>query len=265
MPVLSDAITVALPSVSTAVSRRTIAPRAAISRAPSASAIVTVAASPSGTAATATETPTRNASSSEDPRASIAPPSASVTTTPKPTIRRVSAPTRRCSGVGGGFARSVRPAISPSSVADPVAVTSARRSPACHGRPRVDHRGALGQRRSSAHPLDRLVDGHGLAGQRRLVDREPGSRDQPSVRRHPLALAQDDEIAGDDLLDADLALAAGADHARAPLEHVAEREHRSLGSRFLDEAEQRVEDHDRRDRRRLDPFADQQRRREPRR
>ena len=111
VPVLSDAITVALPSVSTAVNRRAMAPRDAISRAPSASAMVTVAASPSGTAATATDTPTRNASSSEDPRASMAPPNASVTTTPKPTIRRVKAPTRRCSGVGGGFAVSARPAI----------------------------------------------------------------------------------------------------------------------------------------------------------
>ena len=71
-------------------SRRTIAPRSAIARAPSASAIVTVAASPSGTAATATETPTRNASSAVDPRASMAPPSTSVTTMPSPTISRAS-------------------------------------------------------------------------------------------------------------------------------------------------------------------------------
>ena len=67
VPVLSEAITVALPRVSTAVSRRAMAPRAAIARAPSANAMVTVAASPSGTAATATETPTRKASSNVDP------------------------------------------------------------------------------------------------------------------------------------------------------------------------------------------------------
>ena len=48
-----------------------------------------------------------------------------------------------------------------------------------------------------------------------------------------------------------------ADDDRAPLEDVAEREHRALGPRFLDEAEERVQEHDRRDRRRLDPLADQ--------
>ena len=48
VPVLSVAITLADPSVSTAERRRTIAPRPAIARAPWASAIVTVAASPSG-------------------------------------------------------------------------------------------------------------------------------------------------------------------------------------------------------------------------
>ena len=124
VPVLSDATTVALPSASTATSLRTMAPRSAIARAPSASAIVTVATSPSGTAATATETPTRNASCSDSPSASMAPLSASVTTTPTRTITRVRPPTRRCRGVGGGFARSVSPAILPSSVAEPVAVTS---------------------------------------------------------------------------------------------------------------------------------------------
>ena len=91
--------------------------------------MVTVAASPSGTAATATDTPTRNASSSEDPRASIAPESAIVTSTPSTTMTRVSPATLRCNGVGGGFALCVSPAIRPSSVDCPVAVSTARPRP----------------------------------------------------------------------------------------------------------------------------------------
>ena len=62
VPVLSLQMTVVSPRVSIASSRRMIAPRFASERPPSASAAVTVAARPSGTAATATATPSRNAS-----------------------------------------------------------------------------------------------------------------------------------------------------------------------------------------------------------
>ena len=125
VPVLSVAITLADPSVSTAESRRTIAPRAAIARAPWASAIVTVAASPSGTAATATATPTRKASCSEAPRSNIPAASKPMTATPSASIARDSEASRRCSGVAGGFAAAARRAICPSSVRDPVAETIA--------------------------------------------------------------------------------------------------------------------------------------------
>ena len=56
VPVLSVQITVAQPSVSTAGSRRTSTWRAAMRCTPMASAMVTMAGSPSGTAATASET-----------------------------------------------------------------------------------------------------------------------------------------------------------------------------------------------------------------
>ena len=58
VPVLSLQMTVVDPSVSTAASRRTIAPCSAIWRMLSASVIVTTAGRPSGSAATASETPT---------------------------------------------------------------------------------------------------------------------------------------------------------------------------------------------------------------
>ena len=62
---------------------------------------------------------------------------------------------------------------------------------------------------------------------------------------------------GTSCFDVDLARTCLTDDDRAPLEDVAEREHGALGPRFLDEAEERVQEHDRRDRRRLDPLADQ--------
>ena len=56
VPVLSEAITVAEPKVSTAGSLRTMALRRAIRRTPSARVVVTIAGKPSGTAATANYT-----------------------------------------------------------------------------------------------------------------------------------------------------------------------------------------------------------------
>ena len=62
VPVLSEQITVAQPRVSTDGNRRTIAFRRIIRCTPSASAIVTIAGSPSGMAATARLTPAKNIS-----------------------------------------------------------------------------------------------------------------------------------------------------------------------------------------------------------
>ena len=67
VPVLSAQMTVAEPSVSTASSRFAIAPRSAIRWTPSASAMVSTAGRPSGTAATASETPIRMLSASDSP------------------------------------------------------------------------------------------------------------------------------------------------------------------------------------------------------
>ena len=58
---------------------------------------------------------------------------------------------------------------------------------------------------------DALVDRQRLAGQHRLVDGR-GAVDQDSVDRHAVAGPHAHEVAGDDLVDRDLALAALAQH-----------------------------------------------------
>ena len=68
VPVLSVQITVAQPRVSTAGNLRTRTCRAAMRCTPTASAIVTTAGSPSGTAAMASETAAMNTSISGQPR-----------------------------------------------------------------------------------------------------------------------------------------------------------------------------------------------------
>ena len=87
VPVLSVQMTVALPRVSTAGSFRINAWRAAIRCTPIASAIVTIAGSPSGTAATASETADMKTSSQRWPRRR--PIAATVPTMPIQTKRSV--------------------------------------------------------------------------------------------------------------------------------------------------------------------------------
>jgi hypothetical protein len=130
VPVLSEAITVAEPRVSTAGSRRTIAFRRAMRCTPMARTAVTMAGSPSGTAATARATPrmrtSKIAAGSRTPSTSrmVATITAAMTSTTAPS----SLPVRSssfCSGVASSSVRRRRPATLPSSVSIPVAVTTA--------------------------------------------------------------------------------------------------------------------------------------------
>ncbi len=134
VPVLSLAITVAEPSVSTADSRRTMALRRAIRCMPSDSTTVVTAASPSGTAETASETVYSSTPTSTAVVMSrcisriVAPTTMAMTMTMAPRIlpRRSSS---RCSGVGSGSVACSRPAMRPNSVCMPVATTTARPRP----------------------------------------------------------------------------------------------------------------------------------------
>ena len=98
MPVLSVQICEVLPSVSTEASRLTIAPRRASRPVPIARVNATTAGSPSGIAATASDTALTNSSPKSCPRTS---PSTNTTTMTAPAISasvRLSAAIWRCSG-----------------------------------------------------------------------------------------------------------------------------------------------------------------------
>ena len=124
MPVLSEQITVVLPSASTAGSLRMMARRLAMRETPIASVIVTAAGNPSGMAPTANATAAMNMSKAASPRSrptakvsSASPPMTSSSKLEKAAIFFVS-----------GVCRSGTSAISfemrPVSVAMPVAATS---------------------------------------------------------------------------------------------------------------------------------------------
>lgn len=128
VPVLSVASMVTDPSVSTAARLRTMACRSAMRRAARARLTVTTTGSDSGTAATARLTAVSSISSKDCPL-----------TRPRPITRahRTTAPIARyldswvircCSGVGRCCGRNM-PAIRPSSLRAPVAVTRARPRP----------------------------------------------------------------------------------------------------------------------------------------
>jgi hypothetical protein len=130
VPVLSEAITFAEPSVSTAARWRTMAFRFAIRCTPSESTVVTTAGKPSGTAATASATPKMSTSNiAEKPRTSsmrrmVAIITTAITTTMMPS----NVPTRSssfCNGVVSVGAACSIPAMRPIWVCIPVAVTTA--------------------------------------------------------------------------------------------------------------------------------------------
>ena len=133
VPVLSDAITVAAPRVSTAESLRTIALRRAMRRTPTASTAVTMAGI-FGTAATPSATPSsRTSVSASRPRtrctSTMVPiiAMAMQTTTAPSTLPTWSS--SRCSGVVSFAVDPSIPATRPISVRIPVATTTARPRP----------------------------------------------------------------------------------------------------------------------------------------
>ena len=125
VPVLSEQITVAAPSVSTAGSRVRIAPRFAMRCTPSESTTVTIAGSPSGIAATAREIARRKLLSGgtlcRTPSRKI---TAQIASAPSPSTR----PTFLsfcCRGVCGACCSSSIPAMRPICVCIPVSQTTA--------------------------------------------------------------------------------------------------------------------------------------------
>jgi len=130
VPVLSEQMTVVLPSVSTAGRWRMMARRRAMRATPIASVTVTAAGSPSGMAPTASATAAMNMSKALSPRSR-----------PTPAVSRARPPIAqssqfeklailRVSGVARSGALAIRPAMRPVSVASPVAMTRPQPCPA---------------------------------------------------------------------------------------------------------------------------------------
>ncbi|OPZ77601.1 MAG: hypothetical protein BWY79_01103 [Actinobacteria bacterium ADurb.Bin444] len=129
VPVLSEQMTVTEPSVSTAGRRLMRACRLSMRCAPSESDTVTMAGSPSGTAATAMLTAVRNMMRTSSPRRR---PSAKMTATSTSAATASHLPSwasRFWSGVVSTLAPWIMPAIRPSSVSIPVATTTASPRP----------------------------------------------------------------------------------------------------------------------------------------
>ena len=127
--VLSVQMTVVDPSDSTAGRRRTSAFRAAIRCRPTASAIVATAGSASGTAATASAIPVSITMSRGTRCRAARPATIAATPSASQTRTRPSASRRRSSGVGSSSTPAASSPIRPTSVAGPVATTTARPTP----------------------------------------------------------------------------------------------------------------------------------------
>ncbi len=134
VPVLSEQTTDADPSVSTEDSFLTMPCSRAMRWTPNASTTDRMAGRPSGTAATANDTPTRSTSTrseallTSDVTRMAATTTAAMTTTAMASVRPMRS-TSRCSGVGSSSVRPSRRATWPISVSMPVAVTTARPRP----------------------------------------------------------------------------------------------------------------------------------------
>jgi hypothetical protein len=103
---------------------------------------------------------------------------------------------------------------------------------------------------------DLFLDRHGLAGQRRLVDAELRGLEEPQVGRDDRARFQEDEIPRHQLGRGEHPGLPVPDHGGAGGGHRGERLHGALGAVLLDEADRRVQDHDRHDRDRVGGVAD---------
>ncbi len=250
VPVLSVQITEAEPSVSTALSRFTSAPRRASIATPTASESVIVGSSPSGTLATIRPIVKLKASFSGRPATSQpigrnARPAATATAAISHATRRTCA----SSGLGSASTRSVSAAIRPSSVCMPVRKTSAFASPPTQVEPLKTRSRASISGPGRVAQVSRAVDRLRLAGQGREVDVER-ALEEPGVRRDPVALRRASRTSPGTSSDAaNLSPAAVPDHGRLLREVAPERLHRPLGLALLGEGERGVQEDDRDDRR----------------
>jgi hypothetical protein len=107
--------------------------------------------------------------------------------------------------------------------------------------------------------IDALVAGHGLAGQRGLVDPQLRNVVKAQVGRHQIAGLQQDHVARHQVLGLDGAVPASTAHRRLRRSQLAQRLHRAIGAPLLDDRDAGVQQHDHQDREGVDQVADQAR------
>ncbi len=218
VPVLSVQMTLVDPSVSTALSRLTSAPRRARTRTPSASASVMVGSRPSGTFATMR--PTANTAASEKgrpasmPRGRNARPMTTATTAMSRATRRtwcssgLSSCSGRCDERGDPAELGVHAGREHEGPRGPARAVRA-----------AEHEVArLEERDRRVDQVGGAVHGHGFAGQRRRVDLER-ARQQACVGGDLVSFGDLEDVAGHELARRDRSPSTVAYHRR-PLREV---------------------------------------------
>ena len=260
VPVLSEQITLAEPSVSTDDRFFTIALRRAMRCTPIANTTDRIAGSPSGTAATASDTPssstviTCDAVRMSDTRRIVPTTTMAITTTAVPSMR----PMRLisfCSGVRSSAVASSMPAMEPTSVAMPVAVITARAWPCATAvplktmlRPFAERRRRRQRGRVFQHRL-------ALAGERGFLHAQCGGVHQARIGADQIALGELHQVAAHQLRARDALHLPIAHHRTGGRRHGGQGGHRVLGLDLLRIAERSIERDDERDDDRIHRYA----------
>ena len=258
--VLSVHTTVVEPRVSTAGRRRTSACRRAIRRMPTASAIVATAGRASGTAATARAMPVSITSPSGAPCTAPSVATAAATPSASQTSRRPSASSRRSSGVRSSWTELTSVPMRPTSVCgaggDHDGPAGARRD-----RRALEHQvAALGERRwplriATSARLEIGSDSPVSAAsetRRSMVDTSRAS----AGTRCPAVTSMTSP--GTSVCGVDQPQLSLADNSRARDVEIEQRLHRAAGAPLGQEADERVDDEYRGDRRGFEPIAKKQ-------
>ena len=204
--------------------------------------MVSTAGSPSGTAATARETPISTLSASDSPWAQESAASARQSTIAARSSQPAKRWSRRCSGVGRpGHAKGGGHRL------PDLRVGAGRRD---RGVPRAA--GDDGRRvEGGTRPL---LNGQRFAGDRGLVHLQPIA-DQVGVSRHAVPPAEPDQVADDQLLGAEAPEPAVPDDACRGSHHLPQPAARALGPSLLEVAQRGVGEGDRDDDARVEQLA----------
>src|SRR5579864_8806122 len=250
VPVLSQQTTVTRPSVSTALSRRTINDRRLIRCTAALSAIVTVAGSPSGMAAVTRVMPPSASVLNGKRRSNPAPTKAIPANIEPPAMTLLTLLNRICKGTAASsWVKS--PAIRPIAVSFPVATTIPR-PPNDDPAPHIDHRSPVAEFRVHPDREDAFLDGLRLPGEHRLLDLELVALDEPGIGRNGIPGTQHDHVARGELGRRNLPQVPVAATVRGRVRIAPKRRHRPLGPQLLKGAEARIHQHDTTDQDRAD-------------